>query len=173
MNLTPIRPIALALPLLFACQSSDGGAYPERDAELRSALFDTVAALEGRWELAGPDGPQYIEFQVSSNGSAVREVMFPGTESEMTNMYTLDGNSLVMTHYCAGGNQPHMRATSLEDGRIAFTAFGVSDLTSPDALYMGDMTLFIRDEDHIEEHWRAFADGEIDHMPAFELTRVR
>jgi len=66
-----------------------------------------------------------------------------------------------------------MRATSLEDGRIAFTAFGVSDLTSPDALYMGDMTLFIRDEDHIEEHWRAFADGEIDHMPAFELTRVR
>lgn len=169
MKFTPI----LALPLLLACQSSGDAAFPERDAELRDELFATVAALEGRWEMAGEDGPQYIEFHVSSNGSAVREVMFPGTANEMTNMYTLDGNSLVMTHYCAGGNQPHMRATSLEDGHLAFTAFGVSDLASPDAVYMGDMTLFIEDEDHVEERWRALTGDTVDHMPAFALTRVR
>ncbi len=44
--------------------------------------------------------------------------MYPGMEHEMTNMYTLDGNTLVMTHYCAGGNQPRMRATGVENGRV-------------------------------------------------------
>ena len=81
-----------------------------------------------RLPVEGPDGEGIVEFRVSSNGSAVRELMYPGTEHEMTNMYTLEGNTLVMTHYCAGGNQPHMRASKFENGRLAFEPDGVSDL---------------------------------------------
>ncbi len=49
-------------------------------------------------------------FKLLSGGSAVRETMFPGTDHEMTNMYHLDGHDLVLTHYCAEGNQSRMRA---------------------------------------------------------------
>jgi hypothetical protein len=166
--------IATGLALLAGCRSASTNTAPEpRDAALREALLSAVRGLEGRWEMAGPDGPSVIEFRVTANGSAVREVMFPGTPMEMTNMYTLDGNSLVMTHYCAAGNQPRMRAHALEDGELAFVTDGVSDLESPDALYMADMTLVLVDEDHIEQHWRAVRAGEVDHMPVFELERLR
>ena len=146
---------------------------PPRDEALRGELFGAVAALEGRWQLAGPGEASIIEFRTTAAGSAVCEVMFPGSESEMVNMYTLEGNSLVMTHYCAAGNQPRMRASQLLDGRLEFTSIAVSDLASPDEVYMADMTLVILDEDHIEQHWRAVQGGEVDHMPVFELERVR
>ena len=66
-----------------------------------------------------------------------------------------------------------MRASQLLDGRLEFTSIAVSDLASPDEVYMADMTLVILDEDHIEQHWRAVQGGEVDHMPVFELERVR
>ncbi len=168
------------LVLVSACSATSTTGSTElppapepRDAALRDRLFAAVSGLEGTWEMPGPEGPSVIEFRVTSNGSAVREAMFPGTPMEMTNMYTLDGNSLRMTHYCAGGNQPHMRATAFVDGRLEFVTDGVSDLESPDALHMADMTLVLVDEDHIEQHWRAVKGEEVDHMPVFELERVR
>ena len=134
----------------------------------------TVAALEGRWTGVAPDGSTGVtEFVVSSSGSAVREIMMPGTENEMTNMYTLDGNALVMTHYCAGGNQPHMRASAIEGNRIVFEPTGVSDLKSEDEVYMGSMTLVIKDADTIEQHWSSYCAGIRDdsHDMVFEMKR--
>ena len=42
-----------------------------------------------------------IEFRVTSAGSVVQETMFPGSDHEMVNMYSVDGDKLLMTHYCA------------------------------------------------------------------------
>ena len=36
------------------------------------------------------------------------ETLFPGTAHEMVTMYHLDGDKLMLTHYCAAGNQPRM-----------------------------------------------------------------
>ena len=183
---TRIRPLAptLALAALAtaACQSSvevyeSGGdlsaTVVEADAEARASLFDPLKSLEGRWSVEAGEMQGVIEFTTSSNGSAVREVMWPGTEHEMTNMYTLDGNSVVMTHYCAAGNQPHMRARSFDGSSLAFETDGVSDLKATDELYMGEMTLVWIDDDHVEEHWRSIVDGERtdDHM-VMRLTRA-
>ena len=44
-----------------------------------------------------------------SGGSVVMEVLFPGEPHEMRSMYHLDKGDLIMTHYCSGGTQPHMR----------------------------------------------------------------
>lgn len=178
--MTPTRPIALCLALAAsasfagACRSASTPIVVKADAAKREALFSAIAALDGRWQGQAPDGQtQFTDFAVIAAGSAVRENMMPGEEHEMTNMYTLDGNSLVMTHYCAGGNQPRMRATSVENGRIEFRADGVSDLKSPDELYMGSMTLVILDDDRIEERWRALKAGELDHELTIEMTRVK
>jgi len=166
-----------ALPfLLFAagCQSSSSSVrVVEADPAVRKDLLAAMTALEGRWEGQVSGVTQVVTFEVTSAGSVVRERMFPDTPHEMTNMYALDGNALRMTHYCAGGNQPHMRATSLAGGKLEFRSDGVSDLKAADEAYMSDMTLVWIDEDHIEERWRATKNGELDHEMVFELARVR
>ena len=164
--------------LAASCASTTDGSTSfqpvEIDSETRAELFGAVSSLEGRWESVGMDGaPAYTEFEVSSAGSVVRECMLKGTEHEMTNMYTLDGNVLQMTHYCAVGNQPHMRATALKDGRIAFEFQNVSDLKSADEIYMGEMTLVIHDKDRIEQQWRSFKGGEPGQEMLIEMKRVR
>lgn len=157
---------SLALILVLGCVACQGTAKSHvgpTDPALRKPLFDAVAALEGSWTGVAPDGTEgRTEFSVTSAGSAVRETMMPGTEHEMTNMYTLDGNGLVMTHYCAGGNQPHMRATAVEGNRIVFEPVSVSDLETEDQVYMGAMTLVLIDADHVEQHWSSYKSGEKD-----------
>lgn len=166
-------PFVLTLSLLAACAATGDEQHSirvvEADDAVRAPLLDAVKALEGRWHVAGDAGAGTTVFEVTSNGSAVRETMFAGEEHEMTNMYTLDGNGLHMTHYCAMGNQPHMRATAVENGRIEFHPAGVSDLEAADETYMGQMTLVIVDADHIEQHWKGF--GAEPHETVISLER--
>ncbi len=116
-----------------------------------------------------------IEYSRSSGGSALREVMFPGAEHEMTNMYTLDGDAVVMTHYCAAGNQPRMRANKMGDRRLDFHFEDISDLNAEDEVYMGELSIVWVDSDHIEQHWRSFlgAERNPDHDVVFALSRER
>lgn len=175
-----MRTPSLCLPLLalaaLSCQSSSSFRTVEADEALRQPLFDAVASLEGRWEGEGPEGTTLVsEFHVSSAGSAVVEVMSPGSPHEMTNMYTLDGNSLLMTHYCASGNQPHMRARAFENGKLAFDADGVSDLNPDEEGFMGAMTLVLVDANTLEQHWVSMnpaGEPDLEHSFVFELKRV-
>ncbi len=167
------RALLSLVPLSLALGCQAGPAVVDADPVQREALLGVVRGLEGAWQTDGPEGePSVVEFHVSSGGSAVREVMFPGSDHEMTNMYTLDGNALLMTHYCAGGNQPHMRAKVLDGNHIVFETAGVSDLKSADEVYMGEMTLVVIDENHIEQHWAALKGGVKDHENVMTLTRL-
>ena len=177
------KPLLAATLSLFAvaCQSTEAPALHdtapvvhEVDVAQRDALFSVVSSLEGEWKGVAPDGqPGTSVFHVTSNGSVVRETMLPGTPYEMTNMYSLDGNDLVMTHYCAGGNQPTMRAESFDGDRFKFEFEGVRDLKAQDEVYMGEMMLVIVDEDTIEQHWRALKGGNLDHDMLIQLERVK
>jgi hypothetical protein len=172
-------PLTASLLLLAAaCSSTSTPAAGPRvvsaDPAAREALFAPLRALEGRWvNEDDPEATVAAEFGVGSAGSALREIMFPGSAHEMTNMYTLDGDAVVMTHYCASGNQPHMRATALEGNRMTFRSTGVSDLNAADEVYMGEMTLVFVDADHVEQHWSALEQGQVDHAMVFRLRRVR
>lgn len=148
--------------------------FPELDAAKRERLLAAVKQLEGSWGVTIAGSPSgSIEFKVSSVGSAVRETMFPGTDHEMTNMYHLDGNTLVVTHYCGGGNQPRMRATDVVDGKIMFALESVGDLKSAEEAYMGGLTLEFVDADHVVEHWSNYVDGQPnpDHEMQMHLRR--
>src|SRR2546421_11290186 len=103
----------VALIALAGCASTAAphAATPATDAQ-RAALLDRVKQLQGTWEMTDDKGKNQVAsvFAVSSNGSVVREIMFPGGPHEMTNVYHMDGPTMVMTHYCAMGNQPRLRA---------------------------------------------------------------
>ncbi|MEE8522995.1 MAG: hypothetical protein V3T72_03610, partial [Thermoanaerobaculia bacterium] len=96
---------------------SAGVAYAgEAEAVDAAAALDMIRSLAGEWTVAVPeeaegehgDTAQHI-FRRSANDSVVMETMWEGTDHEMINMYHLDGEDLVLTHYCAAGNQPHMK----------------------------------------------------------------
>lgn len=163
----------LALP---GCQASEtesaSPALSVGNPAYRASLFSPLLELEGRWRQVGTE--DVTEFRQSSGGSALREIMFPGTDHEMTNMYTLDGDSIVMTHYCAAGNQPSMRAEVVGSGRLDFQFESVADLSAADEVYMGEMSLVWTDGDHIQQRWRSFVAGvhQEGQDMVFELERV-
>lgn len=186
MNTRPTSHLVSALlvaALVAGCTSTTdqpapaakGGAKAEAapsHAAATPSMLDEVKQLAGTWEMKDQNGATAtIVYSVGSGGSAVREIMFPGQPHEMTNMYHMDGNTLLVTHYCAGGNQPRMRATSASAGVIDFKYDSVTNLSAPDASFMGGLKLVIVDKDHLKQEWRSVEKGVVTEGPVFELTR--
>ena len=75
--------------------------------------FDALKKLAGEWVEVGKDGKPTDKLvssvRVTSAGTAVEETLFPGSDHEMVTMYHLDGDDLILTHYCSLGNQPRLR----------------------------------------------------------------
>lgn len=90
---------------------------PGAVSEPRQNGLDKLKSLEGHWvgpatwDQNGEKGNVQFElsYRVTSGGKTVLETMMPGTPGEMVTVYHLDGEDLVLVHYCNSGNQPHMR----------------------------------------------------------------
>ncbi|HYC88792.1 MAG TPA: hypothetical protein VEO54_06245 [Thermoanaerobaculia bacterium] len=104
--------VAMFAVMLFAvsAQAHDGHDHAKKPAA--HAVFEKLKGLEGTWDatMLAPDGEKTtVVYKVSANGTVVQETMFVGSPMEMITMYTVDGDSIVATHYCAGDNQPTLR----------------------------------------------------------------
>jgi len=109
MRLRVANRVLLAAAVAVAALSrtaAAGGIEPK-------AAFERLKSLEGTWQgSAGhgqPGQSATVTYRVASAGSVVQETLFPGTPHEMISMYHLADGALVMTHYCAMGNQPRMK----------------------------------------------------------------
>lgn len=140
------------------------------------AGFERLKALEGTWETTGRDGRKNtFVFHVTAGGSAVREIMFAGTDHEMTNMYTLDRSrgGIGLVHYCGIGNQPQLCATTIDANRLDFDFVRVHNAASADQMYMGEMTMTFVDNDHIREEWDSLQNGRVERHAKLELSRKK
>ncbi|MBX3388942.1 MAG: hypothetical protein KF691_05755 [Phycisphaeraceae bacterium] len=147
-------------------------------AQEKQATLDKVKSLQGTWNHVNNEGESHGQtvFSVGSGGSTVREVMFPGTNHEMTNMYCMDGQALICTHYCAMGNQPRMAADASQapsNDTLVFKFVSVSNLRSPTEEYMGEMWLTFKDPNTIQQRWKAFKGNDVKSDMVFTLTRVQ
>lgn len=136
--------------------------------------FSKLKTLAGTWEMSDEEGKDNValDSKVSSAGSVLREVMFPGAEHEMTNMYHLDGDAIIATHYCAIGNQPRMACTDFsKPGVYHFTFKDVTNRATDQDMYMGELTVTIIDNDHIKQHWVHFVKGAKGGEVTFEMKR--
>ena len=93
-------------------------------------------------------------------------------KEDMISMFNLDGpGRLLLTHYCAAGNEPRMEASVSPDGRvITFTYVDATNLATPDAAHMHKMTLTIIDNNHHTEEWTLVDHGK-EHTEVFNLHR--
>jgi len=156
-----------------------GHRAPADGGEFARATFERIKALEGKWNARGDIGEQSvateISYRVTAAGSAVVETLFTGTPHEMVTVYHLDGDRLMLTHYCAAQNQPRMVAQPVEASDVPAVHFafeGATNLASPNDMHMHEATVWFRGPDRLESAWTAYVGGKPDHTARFELTRA-
>lgn len=139
--------------------------------------FEMLTRLVGDWEMADDDkdgkSDGTVSYRVTSNGFAVAETLFGGTDYEMITMYAFDGAEIVMTHYCAMGNQPRLVGERKSDNTMHFKFKDGTNIDPKADTYMGEMTLTIVDADHIRHEWKSFSKGADAGTVTFDFTRVK
>jgi hypothetical protein len=120
-------------------------------------------ALPGSWTMPGKSGPFKVSYKLISGDSALVEIWGVGSSRETMTVFHPDHDDLILTHYCAQGNQPRLRAVTTSDGIV----FRFADATN---VGPGQAVLIERDL-HLEAE--AFDDTEVYRRPdgAAESTR--
>ena len=161
----------VALSLWLAAASL---AFAAPDAAPKPTRLDTMKKLAGSWQAVDADGKPAaaVAYRVTSAGSAVEETLFPGTDHEMITMYTMDGDDLVLTHYCALGNQPHMKAEPEKDPHVlVFSYTSGGNMKSRDEQHMDALTLTIADDTHVRHDWTMWKDGKAVRHVVFDFVK--
>ncbi len=150
-------------------------AFAGDDADVMRKL----AALEGDWMLLDEDGRATdvvgSRFRLTAGGSAVAETMFPNSADgdEMVNMFHADGDRVLMTHYCAAGNQPRLVVEATDDdSRLELRFESITNLASPEATYMSEAVYVFHGDDRLTTHWRSTTGGKLnEETTTIELKR--
>ena len=171
-----MQPLVLLIVLGGSlCGLWSGQAVAEHPSTLPMP-FELVKELVGTWQGSKQalDGQETItvEYALTSRGTAVIERMFPGTPKEMVSIYTQDGHEMVMTHYCALGNQPRMKTSSPVTGNsIAMSYIDGTGIRSLQDKHMHELTLTFIDNRHINHEWTVFEDGQKQVTHTFTFAR--
>lgn len=158
---------------------------PKSDAQ---KSFDKLKSLTGTWEGHGtttppvPDMPDTmrINLDVTSSGNALKHEMMgkpkaggaDGKDADhpVTMLY-LDGDRLLLTHYCDAGNRPRMAARVSPDGNtVEFDFVDVSGSTKHG--HMDHAVFTIIDANHHTEDWTYLMPGDKPMHAHIDLQRV-
>jgi len=145
-------------------------AFAQSDAQ---KSFDQLKSLTGSWEGKNSMGePVQVSYRTTSGGSALMsEIM--GHGEDMISMIHFDGaNRLLLTHYCAAGNQPRMLASASPDGKtITFNFLDATNLGNPQSGHMDHVVIAMLDANHHTEEWN-FTDHGKEIKEFFDLKRT-
>ncbi len=138
--------------------------------------LDTIKKLAGDWVVADKDGKPtdqvMSKIRVTSGGKTVMETLAPGTDHEMLTVYYMDGNDLVLTHYCILGNQPRLRAEKTGDAKkLSFKFDGGANIDPNKSNHMHDATITLVDDNHMKAEWTRCAEGKACETHGFDLVR--
>ncbi len=151
--------------------------------------FDTLKTLAGTWQ--GPvkvEPPQpdmgdgtaiQISLRVTSRGNALVHEMFePGKADDPTRydhpltMLYLDGDRLLLTHYCDAGNRPRMVARTSPEGKtVEFDFLDLSGGNQYGHMYHAVFTII--DANHHREDWTYLMPGDKPVHAHFDLARAK
>jgi hypothetical protein len=141
-----------------------------------TSRFEQLKALAGDWAgTAVHEGKPIdvaVNFKVTAAQSAVVETEFPGTDHEMMTIITKDGDQLALMHYCAMGNQPHMKAPDQGEGNaLAFKFTGGGSMKSEKDAHMHSVTYTFVDKNTLKADWSHFANGKMVGSVVMNLKR--
>ena len=139
--------------------------------------FHQLTLLAGSWRGSGgqlgsdPKPTQHV-FTVVSGGTVVMEVMDPDGEREV-NLYFLDGEDLVLDHYCGAGNRPRLKLDrdGASPGVLPFALAGGTGFDAATDRHIHTSLLVIRLGEVLESRWTAEKAGEVVMESHFDLSR--
>ncbi|WP_394834348.1 hypothetical protein LVJ94_48400 [Pendulispora rubella] len=143
--------------MVTGCATTPRGPLAPRDAAPRSmpaparvsALWEQMGkTMPGTWYARSQERTVTESFRPISNGSALVEDYTSSSGRPTASVYHPDGDSLLVTHYCAQGNQPRLRVMTISDDATA-AVFRLVDATN---LREGQAVL-------VEKRLRFHADG--------------
>jgi GH24 family phage-related lysozyme (muramidase) len=139
------------------------------------AAYVRFKALDGSWEGVSSKGwTDQVTFKTIAAGSAVIETSFGAHPGEtMLTTYVLDGDRLLLTHYCVAKNQPRLVATEIEDDAktVTFTFLDATNLASRNRGHMDRATFHFVDDDHVTTRWSWYQDGKETWMEEIRMAR--
>ena len=134
--------------------------------------FDLLKGMEGNWAGKNSQGqPLQVTFRLTAAGSALMSEIHGHGPENMITMFHMDGDRLLMTHYCGAGNQPRMKVISSDAKSVSFEFFDGTNIGPGDG-HMQHVTFTQADADHHIEEW-VFLDHGKEMKEVFTLERVK
>ena len=155
------------------------GAFAQSDAK---QSFDTLKTLAGSWEgrvTTVPPSPDIdnkavtATLRVTSMGNAmVHEMTGAGRPDDPITMLYIDGDRLLLTHYCDAGNRPRMVGKMSPDGKtVDFEYLDVSGSTQYGHMHHAVFTMV--DANHHTEDWTYMQPGDKPVHAHIDLQRTK
>jgi predicted enzyme related to lactoylglutathione lyase len=135
-----------------------------------------LRALPGAWRARSTQGWESdVRYAAIARGSVLVEN--DGQSDPANAMLTaihMDGDRLLLTHFCHAGNQPRLCAdlsTATEDA-ITFRFLDATNLASRDQGHMDQLDLRLVDPDHCTSQWHWYENGAARPFERIDLERV-
>ena len=160
------------LALAVLAVTAAGAAGQSASAVSARDAFRKIQSLAGQWEGKDEQGsPVKSKFLPVASDTAVMETLSMAGMEEMVTLYSLDVDSIVLTHYCPTNNQPRMRAAPTDDPKqLEFAFTGAGNLPDSNVGHEHKLVLQFTDENHITERWTWRRNGKDTEM-VFRLER--
>lgn len=162
--------VLLFSPLGFAEQ-------PEYKIQPAPEVLKHFLQLEGEWvgthvNHEGEEEQLVLVYRNVSGGTAVEERIFAGTPKEMVTMYHgIGDNQILMTHYCALGNQPRLQLHESNGKTFDFAYLDGVGIDRETTGHMGGMKMTVVDENTIKQKWAYYEGGKEINVTEMTFTR--
>lgn len=149
-----LRILAVVALVMLAVQG-----FAESDAQ---KAFEKLKILGGTWTGVFEGKPIQVTIRVTSSGNLI---LHEATQSDdpydpITTIY-LDGDRLLMTHYCDAGNRPRFQGRLSTDGKeVVFDLVDMANFDSHQHGHMQHVVFHFSDNNHHSEDWTFAANGE-------------
>lgn len=162
----------LAAAAVLCCGFTHSQDSPDKKA------FDRFKTLAGTWKgkagpVGGPMSDTTVSYKVVAGGTTVVETLFEGSPHEMISMYHMDGDALVMTHYCAAGNQPSYKFKPSREKDTYMLDFDKGSNMKSSDMHMHSVVFKFDGADYLTATWTSFADGKDAGSVQFDVKRTK
>jgi hypothetical protein len=176
--------LILLSPIVFA-QSHDHKATNNAAPTEAQKAFVQLKSLAGTWAGAASANPPQAEMpstmqvslRVTSRGNALVHEMSGGKTDNLNDtdhpvtMFYVDGDRLLLTHYCDAGNRPRMVARTSPDGKkVEFDFLDVAGGTQFGHMHHAVFTII--DANHHTEDWTYMTPGDKPVQAHLDLVRI-
>src|ERR1700722_10836184 len=184
---------AILLSVLLPLSPSAIAQSDAKESEVKKSdaqkSFDQLKTLAGNWQASVTTDPPMkemgdgaiakVSLRVTSRGNALVHEMSeaaagddPTRYDHPVTMLYLDGNRLLLTHYCDAGNRPRMAARTSFDGKtVEFDFLDVAGSTEYG--HMQHAVFTVIDVNHHTEDWTYLMPGDKPMRAHFDLKRAQ